>query len=62
MIQTGRARIVSFEWFLPLTGNRAAESGVDSCVFGAIAVVLAFVLAAPGLVFVLSGFRMSRLT
>ena len=41
---------------------RAAESGVDSCVFGAIAVVLAFVLAAPGLVFVLSGFRMSRLT
>ena len=41
-------------------GDRAAESDVDSCVFGAIADVSAFVLATPGLAVAVSGFRMSR--
>ena len=59
--QTRRARIVSFEWFLPLTGLRATESGVDSCVFGAIAVVSTFVFAASWLDIVIFGFRSSRL-
>ena len=60
-VQTGRARIVSFEWFLPLTGLRAAESSVDSHDFGAIAVVSTLVFAASGLVVVISWFGSPRL-
>ena len=59
-VQTGRARIVSFEWFLLLTGLRAAESGIDNRVFGAIAIVLTLVFAASGLTAVIYGFRSSR--
>ena len=59
--QTRRARIVSFELFLPLTGLRAAESDVESYVFGAIVVVSTLVFAAFGLAIVISGFRSSRL-
>ena len=40
-VQTGRARIASFERLLPLTGFRATESGIDYCVFGVVAVVAA---------------------
>ena len=42
-VQTGRARIASFERLLPLTGFRAAESGIDYRVFGVVAVVAALV-------------------
>ena len=42
-VQTGRARIASFERLLPLTGFRAAESGIDCRVFGVVAVVAALV-------------------
>ena len=31
-VQTGWAIFVSFEWLLPMSGSRAAESGVDRCV------------------------------
>ena len=42
-VQTGRARIASFERLFPLTGFRATESSIDCCVFGVIAVVAALV-------------------
>ena len=45
-VQTGRARTVSFELFLPLTGIRAAESGIDFRVFGIVAVVAVLVSVA----------------
>ena len=61
-VQSGHAQIVPFEWFLPLTGLRAAESSVESCVFGVVAVVSSFVLTALGLAVVVSGFRISRFT
>ena len=43
-VQTGRARIASFERLLPLIGFRAAESGIDCRVFIAVAVDVAFLL------------------
>ena len=42
-VQTGRARIASFERLLLLTGFRATESGIDCRVFGVVAVVVALV-------------------
>ena len=45
-VQTGRARIVSFECLFPLTGLRATESGIDCHVFGVIAVIAALVSVA----------------
>ena len=45
-VQTGRARIASFERLFPLTGFRATESGIDCRVFGVIAVVAALVSVA----------------
>ena len=42
-VQIGRARIVSFEWLLPLTGLGATESGIDRRVS---IIVLTFVLVA----------------
>ena len=42
-VQTGRARIASFERLFPLTGFRATESGIDCRVFGVVAVVVALV-------------------
>ena len=57
-VQTGRALSISFEWLFPLTGFVASESGIDYRIL----VASAFVLVAPGLDFVLSGFGMSRLT
>ena len=61
-VQTGRAQIVSFKWLFLLTGLRATESGIDGCVFGAIAVVSTFVFTVSGLAVVISGFRSSRFT
>ena len=42
-VQTGRARIASFERLFPLTGFRATESGIDCRVFGVVIVVAALV-------------------
>ena len=56
-VQTGRARIVSFELFLPLTSSRAAKSGIDGRVFGGVAIITTLVFAASGLAVVISWFR-----
>ena len=45
-VQTGRARIASFERLFPLTGFRATESGIDYRVFGVGTVVAALVSVA----------------
>ena len=45
-VQTGRARIASFELLFPLTGFRATESGIDCRVLGVVTVVAAFVFVA----------------
>ena len=47
-VQTGRARIVSFERLFPLTGFRATESGIDCRIFGVIAVVAALMSVTVG--------------
>ena len=59
-IQTGRARIVSFKWLLPLTKLRASEYGVDRRVFGIVAIVSTLVSVVSGLVVAVSGFRSAR--
>ena len=59
-VQTGWARIVSFKWLLPLTGLRAAESGVDRRVFGTITVFSTLMSIASGLAVAVSGFRSAR--
>ena len=61
-IQTGRARIVSLKWLLPLTGLRAIESSVDSCVFGVVAIISMLVYVASGLARATSDFRSARFT
>ena len=45
-VQTGRARIASFERLFPLTGFRATESDIDCRVFGVVAVIAALVSVA----------------
>ena len=42
-VQTGRARIVSFESFFPLTGLGATESGIDCRVIGVVAIIATLV-------------------
>ena len=59
-VQTGWARIVSLKWLLPLTGLRATESGVDSRVFGVVAITLTLVSIVSGLVVAISDFRSAR--
>ena len=54
-VQTGRARIASFERLFPLTGFRATESGIDCRVFGVVTVVAAFVSVATWLAVAISG-------
>ena len=54
-VQTGRARIVSFKWLLPLTGLRATESGIDRRVFGTVTVVSTLVSNLSGLAGAVSG-------
>ena len=58
--QTGRARIVSFKWLLPLTGLRATESGVDRRVIGIIIIASTLVSVAWGLAVAISGFQSAR--
>ena len=55
-VKTGRARIVSFEWLFLLTGFRAAESGIDCRVFGAITVFVMLVFVASWLLIAIPGF------
>ena len=45
-VQTGRARIASFERLFLLTGFRGTDSDIDYCVFGVVAVVAALVSVA----------------
>ena len=45
-VQTGRARIASFERLFPLTGFRGTESGIECRVLGVVAVVAALVSVA----------------
>ena len=59
-VQTGRARIVSLKWLLPLTGLRPTESGVDSHVFGVVSIVSTLVSVASGLAIAVSSFRSAR--
>ena len=54
-VQTGRARIVSFEWLFPLAGFRASESSIDCRVFGVVAIVPALMSIAPWLAVAVSG-------
>ena len=61
-VQTGRARIASFERLLPLTSFRAAESGIDCRVFGVVSIVLTLVSVASGLAVAISGFKSARFT
>ena len=56
-VQTGQARIVSFERLFPLTGFRATEPGIDCRVFGVIAIVAALVSVAMWLAVAVSGLR-----
>ena len=50
------------ELFLPLTGLRAAESDIDSCVFGGVAIITTLVFAASGLAVVIFNFRGAGIT
>ena len=54
-VQTGRARITSFERLFPLTGFRATESGINCRVFSVVAVVAALVSVATWLAVAISG-------
>ena len=54
-VQTGRSRIVSFEWLFPLTGLRATESCIDCRVFSVITIVATLVSVASGLAVAISG-------
>ena len=59
-VQTGRARIVSFKWLLPLAGLGATESGVDRRVIGIVTVTSTLVPIASGLAVAIFGFRGAR--
>ena len=61
-VQTGRAWIVTLKWLLPLTGFRATESGIDSHVFGVVAIISTLVSIPSGLPVAIPGFRSSSFT
>ena len=54
-VQTGWARIASFERFFPLTGFRATESGIDCRVFVFVVVIVSLVSVATWPVVVIFG-------
>ena len=54
-VQTGRARIVSFECLFPLTELRATESGIECRVFGVVAIVATLVFVASWLGVAIAG-------
>ena len=51
LVQTGRARSISFEWLFPLTGFRAFESGIDCRILTIVAIdaALVFVTTRPAI-------------
>ena len=53
-VQTGRARIVSFEWLFPLSRLRATESGIGCRVFDVVAIVATLVSVASWLALAIS--------
>ena len=59
-VQVGWSLIVSFIWFLPLTGLGATEFGVDCRVIGIVTIVSTLVPVASGLAVAISGFRSAR--
>ena len=61
-VQTGRARIVIFEWLFPLAGLRATESGIDCHVFGVAAIVATLVYVVSWLAIAISGIGSARFT
>ena len=61
-VQDGRAQIVSFELFLPLTSLRAVESGIDRRVFGVVTIASTLVSIASRLAVAVSGIRSARFT
>ena len=61
-VQTGRARIVSFEWLFPLTGHGATESVFDPHVISIITIVSTLMPVASGLAVAISSFRRSWFT
>ena len=54
-LQTGRTRILIFEWPIPLTGLRATKSGIDCRIFGAFTIFAALVFVASGFAVAISG-------
>ena len=54
-VQTGRARIASFERLFWLTGFRTTESGIDCRVFGVVAIVATLVSISSWLAFAVLG-------
>ena len=54
-VQAGHARIVIFEWPLPLTRLRATKSGIDCCIFGVFTMFAALVFVASGFAVAISG-------
>ena len=59
-VQAGRALIISFIWFLPLTEFAATESGVDGRVIGIITVASTLMSVASELAVAISGLRSVR--
>ena len=55
VVQTGRARIVSFKWLFLLTRLGATKSGIDGHVFSVIAIIATLVSVASGLAVAISG-------
>ena len=54
VVQTGRTRIVIFEWPIPLTGLRATKSGIDCRIFGVFTIFAALVFVASGFAIAIS--------
>ena len=59
-VQAGWSLNVSFVRFLPLTGLRATESGVDRRVLDVVTVASKLMSVALGLAVAISGFRSAR--
>ena len=55
-VQTGRTRIVIFEWPIPLTGLGAPKSGIDCRIFGVFTIFAALVFVALGFATAIPGF------
>ena len=54
-VQTGRTRIVIFEWPFLLTGLRVTKSSIDCRIFGVTTIFATLVFVASGFVVAISG-------